>query len=628
MAEPSIAAASAAVVRRRLSPAQVLADAETLNLELGHDNLGSLSVLSGFVPTRPPRHTLPTSHAAWDDAARRLPALYRHTNVRAALDQLPLLSASAEALPDVALLRAATVLGVLAHAYAYASPTPMGNLPGAIAQPWLEVRRRLGRTDDLTLSYADLIVNNWQEAEPPDGVRLSVGHRRLLVPSIDNTEEQVFYLTQLDVLLRCAPVVGAIARAVDAVRDHDGDVLAAALHTIDGALAGANSRALPLIDPRPVSRTYVNPVIWAKTVAPFAVPLQPGVLGPSGTASPIFNLLDAFLGRATHDSALGREILAHRRSYPPHWRHFIDAVDASPIADHLRAGGNRRLHEQFAALQERYVGPGGFLDRHRRKVYGYLSIAFKVGRGLTIGGFAGQPQQRTWDVVDRALVDSQRERPAPKPARAGRPGSGVQRISHTAGRGVGVAELAVHNDPRRGLWLAVHGRVYDVSDFRRKHPGGPHVLHAYAGLDASRTFDRAHTDRAAPGLLRRFDIGFLRHPAAPTPIYRAWVDAVFTIVEMQNNLRLDRLPDQVAGASTEEPTAANPLARAMNDNTSLRYREHYLPWLRTHLQASLGLGLDALPFSDVAEVAGGRPGPSDIGDELAAIKARVLQLGS
>ena len=93
-------------------------------------------------------------------------------------------------------------------------------------------------------------------------------------------------------------------------------------------------------------------------------------------------------------------------------------------------------------------------------------------------------------------------------------------------------------------------------------------------------------------------------------------------------LRLDQLPDQVAGASTEEPTAANPLARAMNDNTILRYRAHYLPWLRTYLQASLGLGLDALPFSDAAKAADGRPGLADIGDELAAIKAYVLQLGS
>ena len=50
------------------------------------------------------------------------------------------------------------------------------------------------------------------------------------------------------------------------------------------------------------------------------------------------------------------------------------------------------------------------------KVYGYLELAFKVGRALTIGGFSGAFTRRTWDEVDHALREAHDERSTP-PAR-------------------------------------------------------------------------------------------------------------------------------------------------------------------------------------------------------------------
>jgi sulfite reductase (NADPH) flavoprotein alpha-component len=47
------------------------------------------------------------------------------------------------------------------------------------------------------------------------------------------------------------------------------------------------------------------------------------------------------------------------------------------------------------------------------KVYGYLELAFKVGRTLTIGGFSGAFTRRTWDEVDLALRDAHHERACP-----------------------------------------------------------------------------------------------------------------------------------------------------------------------------------------------------------------------
>lgn len=41
------------------------------------------------------------------------------------------------------------------------------------------------------------------------------------------------------------------------------------------------------IDVNPLSATYVDQVLWGKSVAPFAVPLDQGVPGRSGTSTPI-----------------------------------------------------------------------------------------------------------------------------------------------------------------------------------------------------------------------------------------------------------------------------------------------------------------------------------------------------
>lgn len=48
-----------------------------------------------------------------------------------------------------------------------------------------------------------------------------------------------------------------------------------------------------------------------------------------------------------------------------------------------------------------------------------------------------------------------------------------------------------------GLWVALHGAVFDLSAFQRIHPGGAQVLQMYAGTDATKTFDEiGHSEKA------------------------------------------------------------------------------------------------------------------------------------
>jgi len=599
----------------RTSPAsRTVARAEVVNARLGHENLGSLSAAGGFVPLRAPLLSLPGSHTAWDDVAAQLPALYRDMTLRPVMEHMPVLPADPAALPDSALHRAATVLGILGHAYVHVSAPEPADVPASIAEPWAEVRQRLGRAPEPVLAYTDLILNNWrvdgEGAGEGDRVPLRVGNLRLLVPTVDNQEERVFYLSQLEILAGCAPIVPAVADAQDAILNDDRDGLRDALDAVTAVLRTVSRSSLSLIDPRPRSATHVNPVVWAKTVAPLAVPFRTGVLGPSGTASPIFNLLDVFLGRRSHGSQLGSEIACHRRSYPLHWRALLDAVERVPVADYVASHPRAGLTDALESAREAYAGSEGFLGHHRRKVYGYLAVAFKVGRGLTIGGFSGPPQARTWNKVDTELTESRAERLPPGSSASGKRQCPVQvdprrhGAAAGAGRAVTASELARHNDAINGWWVSIDGRVHDVTDFIERHPGGAVVLRAHAGLDATNAFHRAHAVQAgAKRLLETTHIGFLSDPelTAARQVYRSWIDALFTVVELQNTFRLDRSFSEgtdLCVSSGRRPSAFQ-TDRAVD--TYLRFANGYLPQLTEEVLRPLA---ERVATADVSQSSG------------------------
>jgi acyl-lipid (8-3)-desaturase len=52
-------------------------------------------------------------------------------------------------------------------------------------------------------------------------------------------------------------------------------------------------------------------------------------------------------------------------------------------------------------------------------------------------------------------------------------------------------EVAKHNI-RESAWVIVHGKVYDVTDWVKKHPGGKDVILLAAGRDATQIFETYH----------------------------------------------------------------------------------------------------------------------------------------
>jgi cytochrome b involved in lipid metabolism len=555
-----------------MSPSQrVLARAMDANLRAGHENLGFLSVAHGLMPSAAPSLRLADTHRAWDDLAGELPELYGRLAVRRAMDALPTLPADESALADGDLLRAGALLGILAHAYWWADREPPPALPEAVAAPWRTVSHRLGRPAP-HLSYVDLVVYNWRLVDPGRAHARQVQNMRLLIPTVGNEAEHVFYLTQAEILARCAPVVDAVVRAQGAVHADDPDLVVDALGTVEACLDGVVRHALPKISPARWSPTHVDPVLWAKTVAPFGVPFYPSAAGPSGTSSPVFHVLDAFFGRATYRSRLGREMTHLHAWHPPHWRDFVDAVRRTSVRGYVEARGQPALRAAYDGALARYAGESGFLGRHRMKVYGYLELAFKVGRTVTIGGFSGPFRARTWMDVDTELARAAAERhagPAPDPSTGARAGAGLGAADTVVPR----SAVAVHNNDRVGYWIAVDGAVYDVTRFRRRHPGGIDILDAHAGTDATAAFHRVghHRDHRVRALAERHRIGTIdpvpHLTADDRELYRSWTNATFLVSEMENALRIDH--------AVREP-GSGPLDLRLRSEIHDRFRSTYL----------------------------------------------------
>ncbi|HNH78783.1 MAG TPA: cytochrome b5 domain-containing protein [Anaerolineales bacterium] len=384
-------------------------NAVSFNQKHGHENLGFVSAQWGFLPVKPPLLALPDYFKAWDVIAADLPSLFRTLQVRRAVDALPYLNVDEHHLPAEYLLRASSLVSILLHAYVRVEASAPATLPSHLMQAWEGISQRLDRPAPI-LSYVDLILYNWKLRDPQASPLMLVENLDLLFPTVGNEEERVFYLTQLEIAAACAPLMLAVIRAQEAASRDDVPALERELHLMLDVFRHASEFSVHKIDPNPYSRTYVDQVVWAKTVAPFAVPFIKGRVGPSGTAAPIFMYMDAFFGRESHASTLGRETENLLTYSPLHWRTLVEAVGKFSVRNYIARSGNRALQGLFDTLLEAYAGDKGYLGTHRLKAYGFLEIAFKAGRSLTIGGFKGLFRDKTWNQIDDELGHARNER--------------------------------------------------------------------------------------------------------------------------------------------------------------------------------------------------------------------------
>ncbi|OBZ89406.1 Cytochrome b5 [Choanephora cucurbitarum] len=69
-------------------------------------------------------------------------------------------------------------------------------------------------------------------------------------------------------------------------------------------------------------------------------------------------------------------------------------------------------------------------------------------------------------------------------------------------------EVSKHNT-KNDLWMSIHNKVYNITEFVQEHPGGEEVLYDEAGKDATEAFeDIGHSDEARE-ILEKYLIGEL-----------------------------------------------------------------------------------------------------------------------
>lgn len=113
------------------------------------------------------------------------------------------------------------------------------------------------------------------------------------------------------------------------------------------------------------------------------------------------------------------------------------------------------------------------------------------------------------------------------------------------------SDLASHTGHRKSerMWIAVHGSVYDVTDFLPIHPGGKQIISTNAGKDCSGIFDRVgHTSNVeVMSLLSNYLIGKL----SPVPRFRS--QGIRTLWEMWHSY-LNSCVDAITTISLEIST--------------------------------------------------------------------------
>jgi hypothetical protein len=78
-------------------------------------------------------------------------------------------------------------------------------------------------------------------------------------------------------------------------------------------------------------------------------------------------------------------------------------------------------------------------------------------------------------------------------------------------RWIDISEVARHNRQELGYWMILDQTVYDLTEFAELHPGGRRIIQAYAGIDATHGYARAHDRQPDVDAMREmYAIGRIR----------------------------------------------------------------------------------------------------------------------
>jgi len=398
---------------QQLSPAHlVLLKAEYTNYVLSNENQGFLSRKYGLLPKTPPLKQFAKTHKTWDEVVQMLPELFQSSKIRKHFHEMPLLSADKNDLPNQYLLRAATVLGLCAHAYFWLEPTKPKKLPDALTIPWQKVCQRLGRKSTF-FSYSDLILYNWQLKNSQNINDRYFDNINLLVETIGMQAEQYYYGYQVEMTHIASPIVSAIVDAQDAVLTEDvnklKNILANAAQIINKV-----TMSLRKISSNPYCDQTTDILVWSRSIAPLTLSIRKdNQEGPNWSATPLLHIIDAFISRTSYQSVYGQEQLYYQNEHNSlHIKNFIQAITKISVRDYIIKTNDNELINLFNQFVESYTGKNGLLNIHRHKMYAFIRPAFKIGNFITTDNTkASNPLiSKEWQIIDMGFKKAIEER--------------------------------------------------------------------------------------------------------------------------------------------------------------------------------------------------------------------------
>ncbi|TGO51219.1 hypothetical protein BCON_0166g00060 [Botryotinia convoluta] len=506
---------------------KIIEQAERTNRYQGHENSGFLSKEAGFSPLQIIK-ALPPSHAVWDQLAAELPRLVKTQTVRETVTEMPLLDASAKALPDVYLQRAATILGMTAHVFVrlegsepvilkYDSHSDI--LPPSLVIPWTIVCERLGRSAPV-LTLIDVVVANYTSTSLSNS-DVTLENLELLVPTSGTIEECTFIGIMIEINAKTIPVLHQVIEAQRCVLARNPSSLKDAIRNLH-ELVKQVTKILQKIHANRSHKDHIDPLIWTLTVANLGIQWLRGLVGAAGTAHPFFHMMDEFTGRSEYSTGIGKEATAVRAMCPIHWRQFLEAVREISVAEYVAASEDRELMDIWKILISSYQGDDGLLGIHRRKVLGFLAVSFRIGRNTTVNGLGGERRTEPWLEADQELEKARLER-----------------------RYLG---------PDKDSSSPAQGNVYNASTFMQKHPGGDTVIACSSGQDITDSLKAVGhlTNPMIRNKLETYRIGTLQIPKIASSkaenVYMATVDLVLTpkkarhLLDARNRLQDKHVP--------------------------------------------------------------------------------------
>ncbi len=302
----------------------------------------------GFVPDPDPLDRLPPPYRPWDDIIAELPALIENREIRRRIAGLPELDIE-DLTNSGERERAMVILSSLTMAHVWAGEAPDFILPRNIAVPFVAVATRLGRPP--IVQHATLVLNNWRRLDPTQPPALE--NLDTQATFTGSSDEKWFYLATLGVELAAAPMITALATAVDRSRDATDQELERLLATVEPGIRAMTAALMRM-------RERCEPHVFYNRIRPYLAGWPaPGLIysgasetpqvwsGGSAAQSALLQSIDAALG-IEHEKPVTREFLDAMLQYmPPEHRAFVAELRSRSVIRERSLQGAHSLRDAY-----------------------------------------------------------------------------------------------------------------------------------------------------------------------------------------------------------------------------------------------------------------------------------------